>query len=184
MNGERQPSQGLPIKLLDGLASLMAWAAEPWSAPSHKALTHLSDFTFGSEPCLNPSLVWAGDLLACVAGARDVRHWRVGALVPFFGLPSFYPTHQKYASVMCARAYLLSRSTLIARWPWPRCCPEGRAATCYTSRRYCTHWPGFFGLGRPDFRFGGGGSIEPSGRTPPTPPKRAQLTRTPKTYRV
>ena len=38
--------------------------------------------------------------------------------------------------------------------------------------------------GRPGFRFRGrGGSIEPSGRTP-LPPKRAQLTGPPKSYRV
>ena len=39
-------------------------------------------------------------------------------------------------------------------------------------------------MGRPSFRFRGeGGSIEPSGRTPP-PAKKAQLTGTPKSYRV
>ena len=98
MDGDRQPSQGLPVKLHHGLTTLMALAAEPWIAPSHKAWPHLLAYHFGSESCLNPSSVWAGDLLACVDGARDAGLWRVGALVPFFGVRSFNLPHQKYAS--------------------------------------------------------------------------------------
>ena len=41
VDGERQPSQGLPIKLLDGLATLAVLVAKPWAAPSRKAWPHL-----------------------------------------------------------------------------------------------------------------------------------------------
>ena len=98
MDRERQPSHGLPIKLLDGLATLLALAAKPWAAPSRKAWPHLSAFSFGFEPFLSASSVWAGDLLACMDGARDAGRWLVGALVPFFGARSFYPPPQRYDS--------------------------------------------------------------------------------------
>ena len=58
----------------------------------------MSAYSFGSEMCQNSSSSsWAGDLLACVDGARDVGRRRVGALVPFVGIRSFYPPHLKYA---------------------------------------------------------------------------------------
>ena len=63
VDGKQQPSQGLPIRLLNGLATLAALAAEPWAAPSRKAWPHISAFGFGTEPCLTASSVWVGDLL-------------------------------------------------------------------------------------------------------------------------
>ena len=107
-------SQGLLVKLLDCLATLMALAAEPWTAPSHKAWPHLSAYCFGSERCLNPSFVWAGDLLACVDGAHDTGRWRVGALVPFFGVRSFYPPHRKYASQQTTELHAVAWAVRLA----------------------------------------------------------------------
>ena len=45
VDGEQQPSHGLPVKLLEGLATLAALAAEPWAAPARRAWPHLTAFT-------------------------------------------------------------------------------------------------------------------------------------------
>ena len=37
VDGERQPSHGLLVKLLEGLATLAALAAEPWATPARTA---------------------------------------------------------------------------------------------------------------------------------------------------
>ena len=67
-----------------------------------------------------------------------------------------------------------------------RVCTWQAAAMCCGTLRHAAAvgaCPGsHFQRGRPGFHFrGGGGSIEPSGRTPP--PKRSQLTGPPKSYR-
>ena len=77
-------------------ATLAALAAKPWAAPTRKAWPHLTAFNFGTEQCLTASSIWAGDLLACVDGARDAGRSRV-ALVPFLGVRSFYPPPRRYA---------------------------------------------------------------------------------------
>ena len=92
----------------------MAVAAEPWLAPSSKAWTHRCAFRFGSETCLSPSVVWTGDLLACVDGARDAGRWRVGALVPCFGVRSFFPAYKRYASQQNTELHAVSWAVRLA----------------------------------------------------------------------
>ena len=111
---DRQPSQGLSVKLLHGLAALMAPVPEPWSAPSHKAWSHLTAYRFGSKPFLTPSTVWVRDLLVCVDGVRDVGRWRVGALVPFFGVCSCYPPQRKYASQQTTELHVVAWALRLA----------------------------------------------------------------------
>ena len=98
VDGEQQPIHGLPVKLLEGLATLAALAAEAWAAPARRAWPHLTAFNFGTEQCLTASSIWAGDLLACVDGARDAGRWWVGALVPFLGVRSFCPPPRRHES--------------------------------------------------------------------------------------
>ena len=88
----------LPVKLLEGLATLAPLSAKPWAARARRAWPHLTAFNFGTEECLIVSSVWPGDLLACVDGARDAGRWRVGVLVPFPGVRSFYLPPRRYAN--------------------------------------------------------------------------------------
>ena len=105
VDGERQPSQGLPVKLLDGLATLMALAVERWFAPSPKAWPHLSAFSFGT--CLNPSSIWAGNLLACVKG---LGMWDASGLVLSF------PSLGSDPSTHCTESTLVSKGQSCMRW--------------------------------------------------------------------
>ena len=80
------PSQGVPLKVLRTLATLMALADEPWCAPSGVHWLQLNLFRFGTGLQLQPPDVWVGHLTICVDGAKDGRVWRVGALAPFLGV--------------------------------------------------------------------------------------------------
>ena len=80
------------MKLLHGLATLMALAAEPSLATLGNAWVHLRAFSFHSNTCLTTSLVGGGGgLLTYVDGACDAGRWRMGTLEPFFGVRSSFP---------------------------------------------------------------------------------------------
>ena len=52
VDGEREPSHGLPAKILESLATLAVVAAEPWAASTRTAWPHPVAFYFGAERSL------------------------------------------------------------------------------------------------------------------------------------
>ena len=165
VEGERQPSHGLRVKILESLATLAALAAEPWAAPARRAWPHLAAFNFGSGRYLTPATVWAGDMLACVDGIQVV-----GGLVRL--CPSWesdlstrpHAGMQVNKQLSCTRWHGLhalryacieprALSVVIVKWLWPKCSLCAHAATSSTNRQFCGHWPESCG-----FRVGAVGS--------------------------
>ena len=58
VGGVKQPARGLPMKMLESLATLMAVAAEPWQAPGGEAWRQLKALQFGKEDRLTSSSLW------------------------------------------------------------------------------------------------------------------------------
>ena len=65
-------------------------------------------FQFWFRAMLERLLSFGGGPAACMDGTRNAGRCRVGALVPFFGLRSFYPTHRKYASEQTTKLHAVA----------------------------------------------------------------------------